>query len=222
MVLRRSSSRGAEPLPHVLYVGGALVSFAGGIEVPAAEVGGVLVHPVYDALDAVVLAAILLQHPVEQLLLVGTVAVAESSKPHAVFVVAAGLNCTRQFLAWSSTRCMMASKVGGAGLGGVALGAVLLAIFPDGFVGCLLFLLFLQHHVLIEPVHLVGGEGEGLGVPAEVGFSVMGESAEPHHVLALLVGRDVQQVIVDGDGFVDGEMVQFGDGEGASLGPFVA
>ena len=71
---------GAEPLPHVLDVGGALVSFAGGIEVPAAEVGGVLVHPVYDALDAVVLAAILLQHPVEQLLLVGTVAVAESSK----------------------------------------------------------------------------------------------------------------------------------------------
>ena len=41
---------GAEPLPHVLDVGGALVSFAGGIEVPAAEVGGVLVHPVYDAL----------------------------------------------------------------------------------------------------------------------------------------------------------------------------
>ena len=50
----------------------------------------------------------------------------------------------------------------------------------------------------------------------------MGESAEPHHVLALLVGRDVQQVIVDGDGFVDGEMVQFGDGEGASLGSLVA
>ena len=111
---------------------------------------------------------------------------------------------------------------GGASLGGVALGAVLLGIFPDGFVGCLFFLLFLQHHVLIEPVHLVGGEGEGLGVPAEVGFRVVGESAEPHHVLALLVGRDVQQVVVDGDGFVDGEMVQFGDGEGASLRPFVA
>ena len=44
---------------------------------------------------------------------------------------------------------------GGTGLGGVALAAVLLGIFPDGFVGCLLFLPFLQHHVLIEPVHLL-------------------------------------------------------------------
>ena len=153
---------GAEPLPHVLDVGGALVSFARGIEVPAAEVGGVLVHPVYDALDAVVLAAILLQHPVEQLLLVGTVAVAESSKPHAVFVVAAGLKLHPPVPGMVLHPLYDGFEGGGASLGGVALGAVLLCIFPDGFVGCLLFLLFLQHHVLIEPVHLVGGEGEGL------------------------------------------------------------
>jgi len=70
-------------------------------------------------------------------------------------------------------------------------------------------------------LHLLRSDGKSGCVPVEVGFLVVGEAAKAGHVLALPVGEEMGPVVVEVHRLGDGEAVQFGGSEGATLGTLV-